>query len=469
MSKCFKCEGQHVTASMVEVKKGMRFCKPCHDATYFRCGLCPPERGFKLRDGNLAQHINGMDVCEYCFYTQFRKCRSCRVSHLITAGIVSGENNFFCSVCAVDRFFDCAWCNRHHEIDYLWQRVPEDGAICRNCQSAYTAERNPPPIHEYSYKPKPKMQGKHKAGLFFGVELEVDAVSKRASSREDVPTRIVSKNEETAKQLRKEIPFIYCKRDGSVPGGFEIVTHPMSYYWILQNKAAFDPIWGLVKKGYVSHDSGLCGMHIHMSKCAFSPLHLYKFIQFFQKNKEFILVVSQRDKADLERWANVAYEGVSDKRLPRMAMDKGGHPSRRQAVNLTPSNTVEIRIFRGTLKKERFFKNLEFCQALYEFTMIVSAANCTLEKFLGFVALYKKEYANLYAFLNERYSFTLLHRKKGKGAKLGLRYSGVKKVSSPDLNDADWEDHIAEVKDAEAKEIQKKIAMAHGHRATAAR
>ncbi len=462
-SHCFKCTTKHSTPTMIEIKRGMRFCKPCHDETYFQCGICPPERGHKLREGNLAQTIDGMDVCEYCFYTSYRKCKSCRADHKISSGIVSRENNFFCSTCAQDRFFNCGMCDERHEIDRMWQRTEDAGIVCRNCQGSYTAERNPPPIHEYSYKPKAKMQGEHKGGLFFGIELEVDAINKRSTmSRDDVPDAVLTKNEKTAKALKEAMPFIYCKRDGSVPGGFEIVTHPMSYSWILKNKELFDPIWGLVKKGYVSHDSGLCGMHIHMSKAAFTPMHLYKFMQFFQKNEDFILVVSQRDAADLARWAAVKYEGVPKSHMARIAMDKGGHSSRRQAVNLTPSNTVEIRIFRGTLKKERFFKNLEFCQALYEFTQIVSVANCTLEKFLGFVSLYKREYANLHDFLTERYSFTLLRKGKMKEGKHAVRYSGPKRVPVTDIADADWEDHIADEKDKKAAQIAFRIAAANG-------
>lgn len=460
---------------MVEIKRGMRFCQPCHSATYFKCAECSTTQGkevFKVREGKFGANLNGSEVCEHCLYTKYRKCRGCRAWHAIASGVVTSGNSFYCPPCSENRHFECVFCSHRHETENLWERTP-DGPVCRNCEHSYRMERNPPPIADYNFRPRPKFQGKARNGLYYGVELEVDAIkSSSEMDRREVPLGIHEKNEETAAKLRTDVPFIYCKRDGSVPGGFEIVTHPMDIGWIRNNQAAFDPIFKLTKKGYVSHDSGRCGMHVHMSKDGFTRLHLMRFIRFFHENEDFILVVSQRgSKEKLSRWAGVRPGDSSDTPV-RMAKNKSMRSERYQAVNLRPPKTVEIRIFRGTLKRERFFKNIEFCQALYEFTLIVSAEQCTLNNFLKFVAVYRKEFPNLYAFLDEKYAFNLV--KVGKNPKSrspkgtpGLRYSGKKTATGDDVSDLEWEALTEAQKTAKEAQIRVNIAKARAAKAMA--
>jgi len=47
---------------------------------------------------------------------------------------------------------------------------------------------------------------------------------------------------------------------------------------------------------------------------------------------------------------------------------KGREGTRFQAVNVQNSGTIEVRIFKGTLKKERILANLEMVHACVEYT-----------------------------------------------------------------------------------------------------
>ena len=113
-----------------------------------------------------------------------------------------------CRSCFDNHYRRCESCGRIiHDDDACWRN---DYAYCASCYDELDTE-----IEEYSFKPEPMFYGD--GTRFFGVELEIDAGGK---------------DEENARKI-KEISnrhgeHIYCKSDGSLDDGFEIVTHPMS-------------------------------------------------------------------------------------------------------------------------------------------------------------------------------------------------------------------------------------------------
>jgi len=68
-------------------------------------------------------------------------------------------------------------------------------------------------------------------------------------------------------------------------------------------------------------------------------------------------------------------------------------------INTIPEKTIEIRIFRGTLNKQGFYKALEFVKAIFEFTLISPPNKMHTHEFIDFIEKNKKEYLNLYVFL----------------------------------------------------------------------
>lgn len=84
------------------------------------------------------------------------------------------------------------------------------------CSSCYHDRNEYQTINDYNYKPNPIFYGN--GDRFFGVELEIDGAGECNSNAE----RII----EAAHQNGLE--YIYCKHDGSLEDGIEIVTHPMS-------------------------------------------------------------------------------------------------------------------------------------------------------------------------------------------------------------------------------------------------
>ena len=109
-----------------------------------------------------------------------------------------------------------------------------------------------------------------------------------------------------------------------------------------------------VSLGYRSHQACTCGLHIHISCLAFGrtaaqqEAAIARLLYFVEKHWNELLKFSRRTNRQLERWA--ARYGYKD--TPKEMMDhaKSYHYGRYTCVNLTNEDTVEIRIFRGTLK-----------------------------------------------------------------------------------------------------------------------
>jgi len=182
--------------------------------------------------------------------------------------------------------------------------------------------------------------------MYLGVEIEVEA------------TRDAELDEgaETVPGDR-----YYCKHDGSLSNGFEIVSHPATWEW--WRTADLDFTDSLREQGFRSYNTDTCGMHVHVSRNVLSQLDIYKLLKFCKNAPGFLLKVSRRKKANLQRWAAIGREepGVL------VCKVKGGFNSpacRYEAVNVTGGSTVEFRLFRGTLDKAAIKRNLAFVQAL---------------------------------------------------------------------------------------------------------
>ena len=112
----------------------------------------------------------------------------------------------------------CSLCCESFPTDDLIEY--EGRLLCRCCYEEQTCTDHT--IHDYYYKPSPIFFGE---GLrYFGVELEVDA----GGESDDNAAQII----DIANACDEHI---YCKHDGSLDDGFEIVTHPMTLAYHQQN------------------------------------------------------------------------------------------------------------------------------------------------------------------------------------------------------------------------------------------
>jgi hypothetical protein len=132
-----------------------------------------------------------------------------------------------------------------------------------------------------------------------------------------------------------------------------------------------------VSLGYTSHQSGSCGLHVHVSRLAFGETEtrqeaaIARVLYFFEKFWEELLKFSRRTPRQLDRWA--ARYGYKEQ--PRDILKhakKGYHGGRYTCVNLSNADTIELRIFRGTLKWNTLMATLELADRICDVALCLS-------------------------------------------------------------------------------------------------
>jgi hypothetical protein len=303
-------------------------------------------------------------------------------------------------------YFTCDDCGDIFHYDYQNSINGGDRHVCENCLNSGEYEYcnscdewhysdsdcfnsddddNCSLIHNYSFTPKLNFKGKNnKLNPFVGFELEVE--SKNGSKNEQAETITDSLGS-----------LIYLKNDGSLNNGFEIVSHPMTLDVHKENGylKAFDE---LSKAGAKSHDTSTCGLHFHLDKRQMTDTHKVRFGTFFALQKNKLEILARRTSSQYARFKD---KKLSDKK------DYTKNSDRYEAVNWQNSDTVEIRIFKGTLKFETFMASMELCHAIYNFTQIRQAF-CTLNdnqlwnRFTKFVSKNSSQYSNLVQYLETK-------------------------------------------------------------------
>ena len=302
--------------------------------------------------------FDGELLCPACLSSQTVYC-SCCDRRIWTDDNVGTDAQPLCQDCFDDHFERCTTCNALIRRGDTYYRG--DTPYCAECyQSVGCGDE----IMSYYFKPTPIFYGEGKR--FFGVELEIDGAG------ED--------NDNAAEILHianVERPLVYCKHDGSLDDGFEIVTHPMTLDFHLHNMPWEQIVEEAKKLGYTSHQAGTCGLHVHVNRNAFGETEVQqdaviaRILYFVEKNWEELLKFSRRTQHQLDQWA--ARYGYKDQ--PKELLDhakKSAHAGRYTSVNLTNKNTIEFRIFRGTLKHNTLIATLQLLDRICDVALFMS-------------------------------------------------------------------------------------------------
>jgi len=159
----------------------------------------------------------------------------------------------------------------------------------------------------------------------------------------------------------------YLKSDGSINMGFEIVTHPMSYTWALDN-FPWEMLTALHDAGARTHDA--VGIHVHLSRKGFvSPTHVYKWMKFIYRNSEKVTVVAGRDSYE---WAS--FDPDDRANIKHYCKGNGYSASRYRAINVANTDTFELRIFRSSLDPHQVKASLGFAHASVKYTEQLSTS-----------------------------------------------------------------------------------------------
>ena len=316
------------------------------------------ECGIELeRDDHFG--FEGHTYCRECFDRITVECDNC-MRRIWRDNAVGNDNYTLCEDCQERYYTYCEECGRliHNEDSCYFDE--DDMPYCRDCFESLNCNS----IKNYGYKPEPIFYGS--GDLFLGVELEVD---KGGHIRENAQELIEIANTSTER--------VYCKHDGSLNDGFEIVSHPMDLTYHTKEMPWKDILTKAASMGYLSHNTNTCGLHIHCSRDAFGKTYeeqedaIGRVVFFVEKHWNELVRFSRRKWEHLNRWA-AKYSTISDSPQETYKKAKDRNMGRYVAVNLTNYNTIEFRMFRGTLRYKTFIATLQLVEEICK-----TAIRCT--------------------------------------------------------------------------------------------
>lgn len=309
---------------------------------------------------------------------------------------INGENWFFPESAIKELFYEgytppplkpfayCEYCGSGFFLD---ETLPEeDRYLCENCRKRQVVlpyHRHTPKLDFFCTEEEENEEDK----LYFGIESEVDEGGEDNYTVRHILPLI---NTEEDRQM-----FIYCSHDGSLHNGFEIITQPATPNYHRQKRPEYEAVFNYLKRReYVAHNTSTCGIHIHFNRDFFKDneeLYISKLLYIIEKHWEDIIIFSRRSKNRLR------YCKKRDGNLKEFisAWDKSGdHEGHYYAVNLTNQNTIEFRIFKGTLNINTFFCIIDYMENLVRSVKTKSLAELRKMKFEDFLSEEGKEYFN---------------------------------------------------------------------------
>ena len=311
------------------------------------------------------------NVCLDCYNNgDYHCCCDCgSYYHVDDMRYDSHNNNYVCDNCYNDHWTTCCGCDSFINMDVESYYTDDDGYdYCEDCHDHGYGDSNHDNgnINDYGFKPTPVFKPNYDAdNLYMGVELEVDD----GDDGYDFARWVSSNYGEN----------VYCKHDGSLSDeGVEIVSHPCVLDYHI-NQLGWQAISEeATNRDFRSHDTNTCGLHIHVNRTFFGDgelmlqdLNIAKLVLLVNRFWEsHIIPFSRRNIDELTHWANKnkfnVYKEDTDLEI-RDKVCKVSDEGRYQAINLQNDDTVEFRIFRGTLKMSTFIATLQFVDTICRF------------------------------------------------------------------------------------------------------
>lgn len=360
-------------------------CNSCKEEHVYFCDCC----GRAVLDEN-SHYANNQTWCKRCFEQNFRECACCGET-VYFYDMIYSTNGYICENCECDHYTRCASCGELIHTDYAyWDEYVEE-YFCEDCN-----ERRNRAIKPYSFKPIPFFRGSNnRNALYMGVELEIDG------SGEDTEYAQILLDIANA-----DTENIYIKHDGSLEDGFEIVSHPCTLDYHLNAIPWKELSAKAVSLGYRSHNTDTCGLHVHVSRKAFGDNYdeqeeaISKILYFIENNWDNVLRFTRRTERNMDEWAS-RYGICND--IKSTYEKAKGEWNRYRCLNLCNDNTIEFRMFRGTLNHTTFCATLELvhniCNVCHN-ASVEDIANMDWSKFLSHIDMEK--YTELNTYLNIR-------------------------------------------------------------------
>lgn len=366
------------------------YCDDCFDSLFTTCERCGH---IEFRDDMVTVHTGSYrsssteEWCESCAEDYAQRCEHCdeyfdvdEMYNVHGVGLVCGscyddydyvrcedcEEHFDREDCEYDDDSGCWFC--HDCIDSRNRREAERLGLQYQRGDEYVIHG----YHDYDYDIIFKGDRNRNKYAHFGTELEIDKGGENGTK-----ARMIVNAGGYAVDTD-----IICMHDGSLTaggGGVELISMPATldyhrndYNWPAMMAKA-------VELGYRSHDVNTCGLHVHVDREYFRGSMTNPedaFCIMFTNNDGWLRAFSRRSRWDycsfynhngykftVDLFKNKDYTVTQQTNymLERMRNYYSGHGS---ALNFSNYGTIEVRLFKGTLKFATFIASLQLVEML---------------------------------------------------------------------------------------------------------
>jgi hypothetical protein len=315
------------------------------------------------------------------------RCEACTDMFFGSEVVSVHDGGYVCRSCADRHYVFSARYDAWVDNDRAVQALDERGRVCviHEDDDSFESHDDHDGLVHVDYQPPTVIRAYHASkphqlpqvddwtaehNRYLGVELEVESTGARSKDAiaEDLH-RVIN-----AGQYGRRAFF---ERDGSLSDGFEIITQPMSLPAL---RSLFDFLRDpALVRGLRSHRTTTCGLHVHVSRDGLANGVIARAVTFVHapENDAFLTALARRYGSSFCRYTEKVLETAA---LPG---------DRYEAVNLTGRNTIEFRIFRGSLKFEAVAAAIEFVHALLQYCARpgLTAAGLNASAFLSWCAV----------------------------------------------------------------------------------
>lgn len=290
---------------------------------YALCSECG-----KIEDEGEMTTIDGELVCQDCLDNEFvwSDHQQCYIRRDY-ATWVECIDSYVDDETLNDEFERCQCCDGYFLSEDMYT-TDDDYTLCDYCYHNETNngyyDSDNGFIEDYDYRPEPTFFGGNQT-KYLGLEWEIDGGGE---------------NGYIAQKIFGGVQEVYCKHDGSLDAGFEVVTHPCTPEYMLNLPWAN---WcdQVLDEGYDNRNG--VGIHIHVSRKHFNGRSaIGRLVRFFYENYDDMRKFAARSESSAREWANYApidEEFTDDECYDASTDDKY------YAVNVLHNASIEIRIF----------------------------------------------------------------------------------------------------------------------------
>lgn len=335
--------------------RGDFICEHCID-NYYQCGDC--EEFVDCFNGTYIEDCDKW-VCNDCLdnYSYCEECENYVSGTTYTAYHNDREVNI-CEDCRHNVYYECDRCRDLVHCDDLHYDDDDDNYYCDNCYCDTNDDRinRWHGTDNYEKCEKQYYKGADDSTRFYGIEVEMQHKDCNGSNIHKL-LDIFDKY---------YLPCVY-ERDGSLDSesGVELISKPCPYNLIIDTipniRTAFT---GAIELGYRS-DKDCCGIHIHVSRPSDEVID--KIMLVMETFKDEIIKIARRHNTGYSAFLSDSYYGRNKETKSLYYIKKHKHNlDRYVALNITNYNTIEFRIFRGTLNVDTYLAYIEFVKNIVD-------------------------------------------------------------------------------------------------------